>query len=517
MATTKEHSEGSEMEIVPMKEKLAYAFATMPGTFYGSVMGLIQSFYFAFMGLQNIWIVIGQVVYAVWNLINDPLFGNAINNTKFYNKRRGEYQRYIPYIKYGAPLFSLAFALVFFPPATLRGSQDLSIQVWLFVWYLVSQIAYDSLFTLVLCAHVALLPQMTLDQREREKIQILCTLFTLPGVFIGFFLPLAFLSDPTVESIRIFQILVVGIAIFGLIPYLVVSYVVREHSEHIPEEPTPLLKGLKLAFKNKSYIIYLIYDGVSVFIINVSMATLPFFLTWVLGPMTSSTLEMILFWIPPVICLIVGAIIILRIADKKSTKTALSFYQGVLALGYLLTFALAFTQLWYLVCAGFSIVFLAFSGDFILHNPMRADTIDYDFWKISGERREGLYAGIGPLISKPMISVALATPTSIMTLFGLIYVEARQILGFTLMEGSLQPTMGTFNAFLAVNIAMGLIPGLVALLGFIIWVLAYPLTGEVVDEMKSALVKIHEERRIKYLKELGETKPDESNNNNNNK
>ncbi len=489
----------SESEFVPYKEKLAYAFATMPGTFYGSVMGLIQSFYYAWMGLQNIWIVIGQIVYAVWNVVNDPLFGNKINNTKFYNKRRGEYQRYIPYIKYGAPLFSLVFALVFFPPDMLRADPTLTAQVWLFVWYLVTQIAYDTLFTIVLCAHVALLPQMSLNQQEREKIQILCTLFTLPGVMIGFFLPLVFLADPTIESITVFQFLVIGIAIFGLVPYILLSYFVREHSEHIPEKPTPLIKGLKLAFKNKSYIIYLIYDGVSVYILNVSMATLPFFLTWVLSPMMGSSLDMLIFWIPPIICLIIGAIIQLRIADKHSIKKALSFNQGVLALGYLLTFALAFTGLWYLVCAGFSIVFLAFSGDFILHNPMRADTIDYDFWKISGERREGLYAGIGPLISKPMISVALATPTSLMTLFGLIYVGDR-----------LKPTMGEFNAFLGVNIAMGLIPGLVMLLGFIIWVIYYPLTGEIVKEMKSALLKIHEERRTKYLKELGESKPNES-------
>jgi len=492
--------ERSETEFVPLKEKLTYAIATMPGIFYASVMGLIQSFYYAWMGLQNIWIVIAQIVYAIWNVVNDPIFGNKINNSKFYNKRRGEYQRYIPYIKYGAPIFSIAFALVFFPPGVLKDNLNLTAQVWLFVWYLVTQVAYDTLFTIVLCAYVALLPQMTLDQQEREKIQIYSTLFTLPGVLIGFILPLVFLANPTQESITIFQFLVIGIAIFGLIPYILLSYTVREHSEHIPEDPTPLIKGLKLAFKNKSYVIYLIYDGVSVYILNVAMTTLPFFLTWVLAPMMSSSLEMLIFWIPPIICLLIGAYIQLRIADRYSIKKALSFNQGVLAVGLLLGFALAFTGLWYLLCIGFSIVFLAFAGDFILHNPMRADTIDYDFWKISGERREGLYAGIGPLISKPMISVALATPTTLMTLFGLIYKEGI----------GLEATMGMFNAFLGVNIAMGLIPGLVALFGFIIWVIFYPLTGEVVDEMKSALVKIHEERRKKYLSELGESKSDES-------
>ncbi len=499
---TETTKEDLESEYVPLKEKLAYSFSTVPGSFYGSIMGLIQSFYFAWMGLQNIWIVIGQIVYAVWNVANDPIFGNKINNTKFYNKRRGEYQRYIPYIKYGAPIFSLVFTLVFFPPEAWRGDPTLATQIWLFVWYLVSQLAYDTMFTIVIGAFTALLPQMTLNQREREKIQILCSIFTLPGGMLGFILSMVFLVNPTIESIRLFQFFIIVIAIIGIIPYMFLSYFVREHSEHIPETPTPLIEGVKLAFKNKSYIIYLLYDGISVYIINVFLATLPFFITWVLSPMITSTMESIIFWIPPTICLIVGGIIEVKLADKYSIKTALSYYLGVSAIGFLLTFLLCLTGIWILASIGFSILFLAFSGDFILHNPMRADTIDYDFWKISGERREGLYAGIGPLIAKPMVSVALATPTSLMTLFGLIYVGDK-----------LQPTMGEFNAFLGVNISMGLIPGLVALLGFIIWVVFYPLTGEVVEEMKSALLKIHKERRKKYLKQLENSRSKEINKN----
>ncbi|MFO8020303.1 MAG: MFS transporter [Promethearchaeia archaeon] len=480
---------------VPFKEKLAYSFGQMPGTFYGGVMGVIQSFYYGWMGLQNIWIIIAQIIYAIWNVANDPLFGQLINNTRVYNKRRGEYQRYIPYIKYGAPLFSLAFAIVFFPPAAWRGSEELTVQVWLFVWYLVSQLAYDTMFTLVLCAHVALLPQMTLEKKEREQIQILCSIFSLPAILLGFLLPVIFLANPTAQSVRNFQILVIVIAIFGVVPYWILSYVVHEHSEHIPEEKRPLIESMKLAFKNKSYLIYLIYDAVSVFLLNLLIATLPFYLTWVLGELGT---DMLLFWIGPIICLFLSIYIELKLAEKFSTKAALSYYLGVTAFGFLFTFFVFFTYNWVLISVGFSIVMLAFSGDFIFHNPMRADTIDYDFWKISGERREGLYAGIGPLLSKPMISVALATPTTLMTLFGLKNVE-----------GTLTPTQGIENAMLSLNIAMGLIPGLVALIGFIIWVKFYPLTGEVVEEMKNELRTIHEEKRRNYLEELKESRESE--------
>lgn len=481
-------SDKADMGIVPMKEKLAYAFGQMPGTFYGGVMGVIQSFYFAWMGLLTIWISIAQIVYAVWNVVNDPIFGNVIGNTRYYNKRKGEIQRYIPYIKFGAPIFSLCFALVFFPPDAWRGQpSNLIIQVWLFTWYLVSQLAYDTLFTLVLCAYVALLPQMTLNQREREKIQLYATAVQIPAILIGFIIPVTFLANPSAEKITQFQILVVAIAIFGIVPYLILSKYVREHSEHIPENKTPLFKSLKLAFKNPSYRVYLIYDGVSVLFLNLIMVSLPFYLTWVLGPMEG--LNMLVFWIGPITCVILSVPIILKIASKYSTKASISYYFGALAIGGIFSFFAGLLGNWILVSIGFSIFMLGFTGEFIQHNPMRADTIDYDYWKISGERREGLYAGIGPLISKPMISVALALPPALMTAFGLIYVDA---------VGGLSPTHGLAAASLGVNISMTLIPGITCLIGLIIWIKFYPLTGKVVEEMKKEVRILHEQRKNEY-------------------
>ena len=474
--------------IVPKKEKIAYAFAQMPGTFYGGVMGVIQSFYFAWMGLLNIWIFIAQIVYAVWNVVNDPIFGNIIGNTRYFNKKRGEVQRYIPYIKFGAPLFSLCFALVFFPPDAWRGqTSNLSVQIWLFVWYLVSQIAYDTLFTFVLCAVVALLPQMTLNQREREKIQLYGTAAMIPAILFGFIVPVIYLANPSTETIAQFQLLVVIIAIFGIFPYLILSKYVHEHSEYIPENKTPLFKSIKLAFKNPSFRVYVIYDGVSVFLLNIIMVSLPFYLTWGLAQMEG--FNMILFWIGPIICLVISVPIILKIAAKKSTKASITFYLGMLIIGGFFSFIAGTSGNWILVSIGFSIFMLGFAGDFVQHNPMRADTIDYDYWKISGERREGLYAGVGALLSKPLISVALAVPPAVLTAFGLIYVDA---------IGGLDATKGLELASFGVNISMTLLPAIASLIGLIVWIKYYPLTGTVVKEMKKELHKLHEQKRKEY-------------------
>ncbi|MFX1274168.1 MAG: MFS transporter [Promethearchaeota archaeon] len=468
-------------DIVPLKQKLVYGFSAFPYTFYGAVMALIQSFFYGWMGLQNFWIVIAQIIYSLWNVINDPIFGNKISNTRYYDKRKRKNQRYMPYIKYGAPFLSLFFAITFFPPGSWRGGQG-TIQFWLFAWYLCFQLAYDTFFTIVVGSQIALLPQLTLNQREREKIQGISTIFYLPASLMGFFIPTALLADPTTESVMIFQIIVIILAFFGIFPYFLLYRYIPEHQEHIPEKREGLWKSLKLASKNQSFLIYVIYDGITVFILNLLITTLPFYITWVLAPIEG--FNILLFLIGPIICFIISVKMTFYLSKKYSTKASLSYYFGISIIGYFFTFFAGILGNWVLISMGFSIIMLGFAGDFIQHEPMRSDTIDYDFWKISGERREGLYTGIGALFSKPMISVALITPTTLMTLFGLISVG-----------GNLVATQGMAMASLSLNIALGLIPGLVSLIGFIIWVKFYPLTKDIVIQMKKELHIIHEQRR----------------------
>jgi Na+/melibiose symporter-like transporter len=88
-----------------------------------------------------------------------------------------------------------------------------------------------------------------------------------------------------------------------------------------------------------------------------------------------------------------------------------------------------------------------------------------------------------------MISVALAVPPALMTAFGLIYVTA---------EDGLFPTLGSAAASLSVNISMTLLPGIVCLIGLLIWIKFYPLTGKVVEEMKKEVRILHEQRRKEY-------------------
>jgi Na+/melibiose symporter-like transporter len=76
-----------------------------------------------------------------------------------------------------------------------------------------------------------------------------------------------------------------------------------------------------------------------------------------------------------------------------------------------------------------------------------------------------------------------------MTAFGLVYVASAE---------GLVATQGIELAYLSVNISFALVPGIASLIGVIIWVKYYPLTGDIVEEMKKEVHLMHEERRTKY-------------------
>ena len=84
----------------------ALGLSTISGTF-----GALQPIFFQdYLGLQARWIGIAAVIYAVWNAVNDPLFGYITDSTRSKRGRR------IPYMRFTAPFLALTFILVWFAP-----------------------------------------------------------------------------------------------------------------------------------------------------------------------------------------------------------------------------------------------------------------------------------------------------------------------------------------------------------------------------------------------------------------
>jgi len=495
------NTEGDYVKLT-WNQKFAYSAGNLPAGFFSSFTGALTIFYYGWMGLSAPYIVLGQVLYMIWNVANDPIFGYAMDRT------RSKQGRLIPWIKRSAVPFTIGFIFLFFPPQAWRyqvGGQ--AYQIALLTWYLVSQWLYDTFFTIMYIAYTALAPQMTFDQKERVQLNGISSIFSLLGWGISMAFPLMFLTDPTIESIRTFQICVVVFGIISIFPWFWLVKVVKEKQELIPKEPTTFWTGIKHVFTNKSGILYMIYDGISVGVLNALITGLFFMLSWIFGSFNLNTTGdnyMIYFLIPAIIAF-VGIPIQIQIGKRLSVKAALSYSLWTEAIGGFIAYIAIITSnnlqdgsiwlppsnlIW--VSVGLSILFLGFTGDFIFHQVMRADTIDFDELK-TGERREAVYAGVACLFGKVMESVVFALIPTFLAIYGLVATDPDSPI-----SEPINASQGTGNAIIGVATGVFLLPAVLALIGAIAW-FWYPLNGKKIAEMKIELDALHAKKREERL------------------
>ncbi|KAK5885016.1 hypothetical protein CesoFtcFv8_018773 [Champsocephalus esox] len=140
---------------------VAYAMTTLGS----GMINNIFSFYYVKLFLNKYKISEGafhqsQVVYMVWNAINDPLFGYLQDNSRVpcCSQRRLS-------ILYGAPLYSLAFLIAWFPWQTYAPGDWLS-----GVHLTVSLCAFDAMLTFVLLAQCALFAEISGHHQSRIRL-----------------------------------------------------------------------------------------------------------------------------------------------------------------------------------------------------------------------------------------------------------------------------------------------------------------------------------------------------------
>ena len=212
-----------------------------------------------------------------------------------------------------------------------------------------------------------------------------------------------------------------------------------------------------------------------------------------------------IYFIIPWIFGAIGIPIQIQIGKRFSVKTALSYSLWMEAIGGFIAYIAIITSnnlsagqewaapsnlIW--VTVGFSILFLGFSGDFIFHQVMRADTIDYDELK-TGERREAVYAGVACLFGKAMESVIFALIPIFLTIYGLVATDPDSPI-----SEPITASQGTGNAIIGVATGVFLLPAVLALIGAIAWIW-YPLNGKKIAEMKIELDALHAKKREERL------------------
>ncbi|MHA1717131.1 MAG: MFS transporter, partial [Promethearchaeota archaeon] len=378
--------------------KLIWSLAAFGTSLISGVYGaMLQYFYQTYLRLPANWISIAAGLYAIWNAINDPLFGFISDATR---SRRG---RRIPYMRYTAPFLALTFILVWFVPPTLPDWQ-------IFVWMLVSMLLYDTAYTIIGLVYSALLPEVTESDKERGELQKYASIFMLVGTIFGFLLP--DLLRPKVGSTSLIPLYVgmVVIGISGAICVLLTTIRVKERPEFTRvDKPLGLVDSIKYTIKNKSFIILVSANFMSILVQAIIMGSLYYLADYVLR--IPAIIPLAIIFIGLLTGTFFANFLASRFGVAKGNQIMLVISGIPLILLLFVPNILVFPCL---VFAGFGL-----SGPLVLTNVLFGQVCDEDETR-TGVRREAAFFGVNALITKPAQSVALALGSMLIESAGFI-------------------------------------------------------------------------------------------------
>jgi Na+/melibiose symporter-like transporter len=171
------------------------------------------SLYMNVYHIQPAWFFFGEMVFLLWNSINDPLFG--------YFARGWSVRRRVNVLDGPAALWVLSFAMFFMLPLP-------SSSVAVGVHFVVCLCLYDGFLSYVLLIHASLLADLSSSVVERASANSWSSAFSIGGSLSVFFSNLYF-DETNVDVFRMFCILVAFLSLVAFqISYTTLARVVEE-------------------------------------------------------------------------------------------------------------------------------------------------------------------------------------------------------------------------------------------------------------------------------------------------
>ncbi|MFX1320542.1 MAG: MFS transporter [Promethearchaeota archaeon] len=461
-------------EKLPLKSKLAYgglgAGINLPSQIAFSA---ITFFYNTILGLDATLIGIAWLIFSFWNAFNDPLFGFIEDHTK-----SEKYGRRIPYIRFGAPLYGLAFIICWIPFA------DLDSQIAIFFNFIVVLFIFDTLFTILGLINFTLPAEMAITSKERTNLLIYSTVISSTSYLISFLLPIFLLTGseaPNDPLIFLIAMIVVGIIATAII--FTSSYYLKENKYTQLEETLPVIQGIKETFKNKPFMVFEVANFSFTIAQTILTTAIYYYADYMLRlPGFLNSVPLILVFL----MIFAFLTIFNKLVGKIGVKRTFIFSILLTGLGFLLTFIFGWT--FHLAIIGFIIIGIGFSGYLLTNQVVVADIVDYDEIR-TGKRRETTYSGINALITKPAISIANWLFLVIIDFF----------------EFDPDQNAQEFPAQFGIMMGFALIPSIFLILGALV-MFYYSLDGAHWLAQKEEIIKIHEEKERAYLEYLEKKK-----------
>jgi GPH family glycoside/pentoside/hexuronide:cation symporter len=452
--TEKISSNGEKVKNIPLYIFMTMAFGDLMIEFFLAAFGTrIFDFYENEIHLSSLLIGLAFVLYAIWNMFNDPLIGFISDKPRASWKKYG---KRFPWILFGGISWALSFMLLFSTP-------DLNPAVnWLtlFLWLLVSICIYDTLFSIFDTNYYGLIPEKYRTDRNRIKFSSFQVGLGILGSVLGVVLPPLVIQYGDKSS---FFLMSVIISIIGVILVLIQIPGIREDKKVLKrqyesekdKERKGFFEMMRLMLKQRNFIAYLIFYTLYQATILLLLGSIAYLNRYIIqGDEFNESLIMLGYIFTGLLSIPLWS----KVAKKHGNKRV--FVIGGLIISLLtLPFLFVSTLIGAIITA--SILGIGLIGFWLMQTPILADVIDEAI--VEQETKfEGFYMGVRTFFGRISIIIQALT-------FALIHFFT----GFDPQAASL-----TDLAIIGLRIQMALIPMILMLIGVLAFWKIYDLSDE---------------------------------------
>ena len=433
---------------------MSYNLGEFLGQILGRGIGGIYLFFFETeLLLGGGFIIAANIIYSIWNAVNDPVLGYYTGKPTRWTKKWG---KFFPWIVISGIPYIISYVALLFAPSSWP-------QWGIFAWMLLSLCLTDTFSSIHSVSQVGLYPTKFFTERDRRRSGQVNVIIGTLGTVVAFLVPPFLYSFGDIPSYRR---LAIYIGIFAIFIWFLMLPGVKPDKQSLKieqeqETDTSFWRVLKTALKQKNFMIYLI--GFLCYSIWVAMITtsIPYYVKHIL--VAEAGLQTIIW-----VFYLGGTLISLPLWNWIAKKFGFVKLFGIclifMGLG---TIPLAFFTNLYVVYGTFFILGFFLGGFWAAWLPIFGlvmDEVFYDTKKLS----TGVYLGIRTFFSR--FEIIFRT---------LIFIGIHKLTRFN-PAVVLQPNLANFGIFLHASY----IPSAIALIGAIIFLLLFKISKE-----KQVLIK----------------------------
>jgi len=263
----------------------------------------------------------------------------------------------------------------------------------------------------------------------------------------------------------------------GLIIYFSTFFYKEKHYTQEDQQPG-IVEALVQCFKNRSFVLFEVLSFTIIFVQTSLMQGLWYYFDEI-------DVSRVPLYVALAVGIVGGVFLWINRREPWGVKFSTRLFSLLFALGCFLIVLLGKNTI--AATIGFLLFGLGFAGGMYLIPLMNGDVVDMDEHR-TGLRREGMYAGVNSLITKPAISLAQWVLLTFMSAWG--------------YDQTLGKGMQSASAETGILLGWALVPGILLFLSYVVlhW---YPLDGQEWLNIKAKLAEVHKEKERKYLESQG--------------